>query len=117
MATRHFSVDVDRSGAVIVLAVHGDADLATVPEFAVVLWRAIDAGERRLIIDLCETRFVDSKMIELLLSAAARVKRQERKMAIACGSESICRVLELCGVTRMLPVRATREEALIALAS
>jgi anti-anti-sigma factor len=108
----HFSVAVERVGEIVVLAVQGEADLATVPDFAAHLWRAVDAGERRILIDLGETRFIDSKTVEVLLAAAARVRRQEGLMAIACEGESICRVLELCGVKRMLPVCESREQAL-----
>jgi anti-sigma B factor antagonist len=114
--TRHFSVAIEREGDVAVVAVHGEADLATVPEFATYLWRVIDAAEPRVLVDLCETRFIDSKMVELLLSAAARVRQYDGAMAIACGSENICRVLELCGVARTIAVRPVRDDALAVLA-
>jgi anti-anti-sigma factor len=112
----HFSVEVERLDQATVIAVHGEADLATVPEFATHLWRAVDARERRIVVDLCDTRFVDSKMVEVLLAAAGRVRRDDGEFAISSATESVRRVLELCGVARMLPMRPTREEALAALA-
>lgn len=112
----HFSAEVDNVDGVPVIAVHGDADLATVPGFAAHLWRAVDAGEQRILIDLEDTRFIDSKMVEVLLAAANRMKRRDAKLAISCDTENISRVLELAGVARALPVYRTRAEALDALA-
>jgi anti-anti-sigma factor len=112
-----FRVRSDRIGDVAVLAVEGAADLATVPDFATHLWRAVDAGEERILIDLSGTRFIDSRMVELLLSAAERLRRTGARLAITCGGEGIRQVLDLCGVTRVLPVSESREESLAALAS
>jgi anti-anti-sigma factor len=87
----HFSVAVEHQEGATVIAVEGDADLATVPDFATHLWRSVDDQESPIVIDLSATRFVDSKMVEVLLAAAARVRRYDGRMAIACGTESICR--------------------------
>src|SRR4051812_23486356 len=110
-----FSVQSDRIGDVALLSVEGAADLATVPDFAAHLWRVVDAGEGRIVIDLSETEFIDSRMVELLLSAAERVRRLDGKIAICCGGSAIHQVLDLCGVTRLMPVKATREEAIASL--
>ena len=110
-----FSVQADRVGDVALLHVEGAADLATVPDFAAQLWRVVDAGEGRILIDLSDTQFIDSRMVELLLSAAERVRRLDGQIAICCGGSAIHQVLDLCGVTRVLPVVATREEAIAAL--
>ena len=112
-----FSVRSERVGEIAVLVLDGAADLATVPDFADHLWRAVDAGEERILIDLARTVFIDSRMVELLLSAAERVRRQGGQLAICCASEEIRRVLDLCGVTRILPVRPSRDEAFAELAT
>ncbi|MEA2449729.1 MAG: anti-sigma factor antagonist [Thermoleophilaceae bacterium] len=106
-----FTVTTERVNKITVLAVHGAADLATVPDFAAHLWRAVDAGEECILIDLAEAVFIDSRMVELLLQAAERVRRQEGQLAICCAGEEIRQVLDLCGVTRVLPVRPSRDEA------
>ena len=112
-----FSVQTDKVGEAALLSVEGAADLATVPDFASHLWRVIDAGESTVIIDLSETQFIDSRMIELLLSAADRVHRLGGQIAICCGGSDIRQVLDLCGVDRVLPIVATREDAIAALST
>ena len=110
-----FTVHADQVGDVAVLEVEGAADLGTVPDFADHLWRAVDDGAPRLLVDLSDARFIDSRMVELLLKAADRVRLQGGKVVICCGGESIMQVLDLCGVSRIVAVRPTREEALAAL--
>ena len=110
-----FSVKLDHVGPVAVVSVVGDADLATVPDFAVHLWRAVDGGESRILVDLCRTRFIDSKMVELLMQAAARVRLGEGEIAISCDVDNIRQVLELCGVDRVVQVSDTRDVAVAAL--
>src|SRR3954453_12697205 len=110
-----FSVQAERLGDVALLSVEGAADLGTVPDFAAQLWRVVDAGEGRILIDLSDTQFIDSRMVELLLSAAERLRRLGGGIAICCGGSDIHRVLDLCGVTRIMPVKASREEAIAAL--
>jgi anti-anti-sigma factor len=110
-----FNVHTERVGDVVVLAVEGAADLSTVPDFAAHLWRAVDAGEECILIDLSDARFIDSRMVELLLKAAERVRRQGGQLAICCGGPEIQQVLDLCGVSRLLPVRPSRDEAFAAL--
>ena len=110
-----FSVQSEQVGDVAILEVEGAADLGTVPDFADHLWRALDDGAPGLLVDLSDARFIDSRMVELLLKAAERVRRQGGRVAICCGGESIMQVLDLCGVSRIVPVRPTREEALAAL--
>ena len=110
-----FTVQADRVGDTAVLAVEGEADLATVPDFADQLWRVVDSGEPRIVVDLSDALFIDSRMVELLLKAAERVRRIGGRVAICCGGESISQVLDLCGVGRVIPVVATREQAIAAL--
>jgi anti-sigma B factor antagonist len=110
-----FSVQADRVGDVAVLSVEGSADLATVPDFADQLWRVIDAGAPRILVDLTDALFIDSRMVELLLQAAERVRRTGGEVAICCGGEGVGQVLDLCGVARIVPVVATREQAIAAL--
>jgi anti-sigma B factor antagonist len=110
-----FSVQADRVGDVAVLSVEGAADLATVPDFADHLWRVVDGGEPRILVDLSEAVFIDSRMVELLMKAAERVRRDDGAVAICCGGNGIRQVLDLCGVARIMPVVATREQAIAAL--
>jgi anti-sigma B factor antagonist len=111
-----FTVKTERIGDIAVLSIDGAADLANVPDFAAHLWRAVDAGEDCILIDLSQAVFIDSRMVELLLQAVERVRRQGGHLAVCCVGDDIRQVLDLCGVTRVLPVLGSRDEALAVLA-
>lgn len=54
------------------IAVEGELDLATAPDLEALLDGALDAG-RRVLVDLSETVFVDSKALRVLLDASRRL--------------------------------------------
>lgn len=110
-----FRVTAQQVDGAAVVAVAGDADLATVPDFADELWKVVDRRAPHIVVDLCEARFIDSKMVELLLAAAARASRSDTRVAISCDSGNILQVLSLCGVDRRVPVRPTVAAAISAI--
>jgi anti-anti-sigma factor len=100
-----FRVTSSQVDGTVVVSVVGEADLATVPDFADELWKVVDRREPRIVVDFCKARFIDSRMVELLLSAAARALRSDTRIAISCDADNILQVLNLCGVDRKVPVR------------
>lgn len=115
-AVPSFSVDEERCDGIVVLNVHGDVDLLTVAEFRDRLAELVRRGERRVLIDCLDTRFIDSKMVEALFAFAEQLGGSRGRLAIACAQPNICRVLALTGVDRVAAVRPSRRGALSALA-
>ena len=65
--------DQDAAGA-HVIAVAGEVDIFTAPELKRAIAAAIDAGARRLVVDLTETRFLDSTALGVLIGAVKRLR-------------------------------------------
>src|SRR5215216_2721158 len=57
-----------------VVAVTGEIDLFTAPEFKQRMSGLIDAGRSRLVVDLSETTFIDSSSLGVLNGAHRRLK-------------------------------------------
>jgi anti-anti-sigma factor len=64
-----FSATVHHSGDVAVIAVQGEADMATVPRIEAAADPVFYAGTRTLVIDLLECDFLDSTGLRFLLRA------------------------------------------------
>ena len=95
----------------VLLTVSGELDMATAPELRTRLTNAIDAGARRLVIDLCPVSFMDSVAMAAIIHA--RTLLLDGRMAIVLPCDSYTRlVFEIAGLPRCLDLFETREEAI-----
>jgi anti-anti-sigma factor len=88
----------ERLGESNLIAVRGDVDSSTAPILADALRRATVDGEGRVVLDLCETSFIDSAGISTLLNGLRRLTRQRRKLVVVCPPGPPRRVFELLGL-------------------
>ena len=82
-----------------VIAVSGEVDMASSPSLRSELEAALDAQELR--VDLCDTTFMDSSGIHVLLDIH---RLAEGRMTIVCPPGPVRRVLDLTGVAGALRV-------------
>jgi anti-sigma B factor antagonist len=95
-----------------VVALAGEVDLYTSPRFREVLFKGIDGGARRVILDLALVTFMDSTAISVLVEGVNRLRPAGGSLAVVCGGGSVRRILEIAGLQRVLELHATREHAL-----
>jgi anti-sigma B factor antagonist len=98
-------------GETNLIAVRGDVDSGTAPILADALRRATLDGEGRVVLDLCETAFIDSAGISTLLNGLRRLTRQRRKMIVVCPPGPPRRVFELLGLVGTFDLVDTLAEA------
>lgn len=113
------SVTVDRVGPSLwVVEVQGEHDLSTVERLHSEL-DAIFAQGTAVVIDLSEATFVDSAVLNELVTAQRRVDADENeRLAVVAPRDGFpARVLDLVNLGRLLSIFETREEALRALAA
>ncbi len=96
---------------VMTLTIEGELDLATAPKVREPLERAIEAGTRRIVVDMLGCGFIDSTGLGVLLHAAKRLEENGGAMALVCVDDQIKRLLELTMIDRTIPVFDTREQA------
>lgn len=98
-------------GPVVVIAVHGQADLHTAPELRNAIGTALDDGARSLVIDLSEATFIDSMTLGVLLGAVKRLRPTGGKVTIVCVDPHIRRIFEITLLDRVFSLHASRDEA------
>jgi anti-anti-sigma factor len=105
---RPFRLRREDRADVAVLVVEGDVDVATAPELRAALeWIP---GDRKLVVDLSETRFMDSTGLHALLAADNALKRD---MRIACTPAGpVARLFETALAGRDLRIYDSRADAL-----
>ena len=113
-----FRVELVRtdSGAAVI-ALEGEVDIYSAPQFKEALLAGIDDGATSIIVDLGLVTFIDSTALGVLVSGAKRVRPRNGRLDIVCADENITRIFEITGLDRIFGIFRTRDEALKASAA
>jgi len=102
---------------VAVVTVTGDVDVATCAALRDSLLQVIaDENFRGLVVNLAGVSFIDSTGIGVLVGAWRRTKATDGALALASPSPQAQSVLGATGLTRVLSIYSSEEEAVQALA-
>jgi anti-sigma B factor antagonist len=94
-----------------VIAVTGELDMSTAPDLTDVLAAAIEGGEANLVLDLAGLEFCDSAGLAVFVGAHNRLHSTGRRLVVAGPTEAVARVLDLSGVSQVIPTTTDLEEA------
>src|ERR671933_2371843 len=81
-----------------VVAVSGEIDLFTAPEFKQRMSAPIDAGRSHLVVDLSRTTFIDSSSLGVLIGAHRRLKLRGGTLVVVCDNEAIAKTFKITGL-------------------
>ena len=95
-----------------VVAVSGEIDLFTAPEFKQRMSEPIDAGRSQLVVDLSGTTFIDSSSLGVLIGAHRRLKLRGGSLVVVCTSDAIAKTFKVTGLDGVFTVAPTVESAL-----
>jgi anti-sigma B factor antagonist len=95
-----------------VVAVTGEIDLFTSPEFKQRVGAPIDAGRTHVIVDLTETTFIDSSSLGVLIGAHRRLRRLQGSLVIVCNDDAIVKTFRITGLDGVFTIVPTLDQAL-----
>jgi anti-sigma B factor antagonist len=101
-------IDDDRH----VVAVTGEIDLFTAPEFKQRVSAPIDAGRSNVIIDLTATRFIDSSSLGVLIGAHRRLKLRGGSLVVVCDNDAIVKTFRITGLDGVFTLVKSLDDAL-----
>jgi anti-sigma B factor antagonist len=101
---------VDDSTYVIALA--GEVDLYTAPEFKQQLLEVIAKGATDVVVDFSKTTFIDSTTLGVLVGGVKRLRAQDGRLSLVCSDRNITKIFEITGLDRVFTIYPTRDEAL-----
>ena len=108
-----------RDSAFTVIQLRGDADAYAAPRIRSDLASALSTAAP-LVIDLSQTTFVDSTIVGVLLEGLAEYEKRERALVLLLPDEAapeVHRLFDLTGLTSLLPVVRSWDEAALRVAS
>ena len=102
----------EQQGGALVIAPVGRVDSVSSGELEKVVLSRIDAGARRLVLDLAGVEYISSAGLRVLLIAAKRLKAPPAALVLCGIGPGVRTVLELAGFLPLFAVEPGREQAL-----
>ncbi len=109
----NFDVQTERvDDSTYVIALTGEVDLYTAPEFKQQLLDVIAKGAKDVVVDFTNTTFIDSTTLGVLVGGVKRLRAQEGRLSLVCSDRNITKIFEITGLDRVFTIYPTRDEAL-----
>jgi anti-sigma B factor antagonist len=103
--------------ATTVIALAGEADVSSAPQFKEALLAAMEEGASTMVVDLSRVSFFDNAALGALVGGAKPARRKDGRLDIVCTDETMISIFQLSGLDRIFDIYRTRGEALCVLAS
>jgi anti-sigma B factor antagonist len=104
MSSFTLSLKPDGTAAAPVLAVSGELDMYTAPEFEEELMRLVDSVPDGIVVDLLDSTFVDSTACRALLRAARRLRDTDARLTLVNRDPEVARILSVMGLDEFLDI-------------
>jgi anti-sigma B factor antagonist len=100
-----------------VIALAGEVDLYTAPEFKQQLLDVIAQGAKDVVVDFSETTFIDSTTLGVLVGGVKRLRTNDGRLSLVCSDRNITKIFEITGLDRVFTIYGSRDEALAGMGS
>jgi anti-sigma B factor antagonist len=108
----NFDIKTEKLGSdAYVIALAGEVDLYTAPEFKQQLLEVIGQGGKEVIVDFTDTTFIDSTTLGVLVGGVKRLRTNDGQLSLVCSDRNIIKIFEITGLDRVFTIYPTREEA------
>jgi len=98
---------------VLVVRVSGQLDVHTSPQFSAQIDKAwLESGAKNLLVNFCDTTFVDSSGLGAIMGRFKKVKACGGKMVCCDLQPQVAQVLNFAGIYRLCGIERTESEAM-----
>jgi anti-sigma B factor antagonist len=99
---------------IIILDIDGEIDLYNAPEIKDTIKKEMDAGHKKIVINLEHVSYIDSSGIGALISSLSNLKKIGGGLKIIHVYESVRKVFELTKLTSFFEIYDSEDEAIAA---
>ncbi len=93
-----------------VVAVSGEIDLFTAPEFKRHVQRALGQDASRLVVDLTGTTFIDSSSLGVLIGAHRQLAEHDQPLVVVAAARAVTKTLKITGLDALFTVVPTLDD-------
>ena len=109
----NFDIKTEQLGDhAFVIALAGEVDLYTAPEFKQQLLDVIGQGAKDVVVDFSDTTFIDSTTLGVLVGGVKRLRTNDGQLSLVCSDRNITKIFEITGLDRVFTIYPTRDEAI-----
>jgi anti-sigma B factor antagonist len=108
----NFDIKTEQVDGAYVIALAGEVDLYTAPEFKQQLLDVIGKGGKEVIVDFTDTTFIDSTTLGVLVGGVKRLRTNDGQLSLVCSDRNITKIFEITGLDRVFTIYPTRDEAI-----
>src|SRR6266516_873279 len=84
-----------------VLEVGGEVDVYTASQLRERLTTLVEAGDRRVVVDLTKVDFIDSTGLGVLVGALRRLRVVDGELRLVCPQEKLLKLFRITGLDRV----------------
>jgi anti-sigma B factor antagonist len=108
----NFDIKTEQVDGAYVIALAGEVDLYTAPEFKQQLLDVIGKGSKQVIVDFTDTTFIDSTTLGVLVGGVKRLRTTDGQLSLVCDDRNITKIFEITGLDRVFTIYPTRDDAI-----
>jgi anti-anti-sigma factor len=97
---------------VVTLSLAGKLDTSTAKAFEEKILGQIEAGERRIVIDLAQLDYISSAGLRVFVLAAKRLDGARGKIVLCALRDSVKQVFDIAGFSSIFSVYGSHDEAI-----
>lgn len=97
---------------VAVIALAGEVDVYTSPRVKQEIVDLLNAGTRKLVLDLCGVEYLDSTGLGVMIGGLKRAREKDGDLTLVCDNIRILRIFEITGLTKIFDIYRSEAEAL-----
>ncbi len=107
-------IETERIGSNLLVAINGELDLETSPDFRNIVEEQLDNCQniRHLILDLQKVNFIDSSGLGVILGRFKRLSQQGGRLSAINVSDQVKRIFELSGLLKIMNIYPDLRQAL-----
>jgi anti-sigma B factor antagonist len=97
-----------------VIDVQGEIDIYTAPRLRELLIHLVSTGSYQLVVNLDQVGFLDSTGLGVLVGGLRRVRARDGSLHLVCTQPRILKILRITGLTEVLGIYETVDQAIAA---
>ena len=110
----NFSVTFSTSGSNQILALNGELDAHTAPEFEAAIQQCIDNKNHALVVDGANLEYISSAGLGVFMAYIEEIREHEGDIKIAALRDRVYNVFDLLGFPVLFEIFGTVDEAVVA---